>query len=254
MSNKIYTSKEYMVDPLTIMFDKGMVEFNRIHTQGEYESTIMSINSIGQLSPIEINSDTGLCENGRHRVRACISLGIQVKCIKINGKLNREKRLEIYNIDTMSGRELNTAQKAIQAQKFAVASGESISKSAKRFNTNERAVSAVNSIVGLGRHDIINFIFEHGYWECKNKTKSKNIRAILSELKAESEEIEEVAKDIRVNYEEMISTEKGKSEFWRMKNMASISQHELSLMIVNLLNLKYVLKIDELTGEVLEDK
>lgn len=253
MNNQIYVSKEYMADPLTIMFDKEMVEFNRIHTEGEYESTIMSINSIGQLSPIEINSYTGLCENGRHRVRACISLGIQVKCIKINGKLKREKRLEIYNIDIMSGRELNTAQKAIQAHKFAIASGENLITASKRFNTNERAVSAANSIAGLGRYDIIDFIFENGYWECKNKTKSKNLRAILSELKSENEAIAETKKDVRINYEEMIQTEKGKSNFWRLKTLANISDHEMSLIIVNYLNLKYVLKVDESTGEVSED-
>ena len=51
----------------------------------------------------------------------------------------------------------------------------------------------------------------------------------------------------------MIQTEKGKSNFWRLKTLANISDHEMSLIIVNYLNLKYVLKVDESTGEVSED-
>ena len=48
-------------------------------------------------------------------------------------------------------------------------------------------------------------------------------------------------------------TAKGKSEFWRVKTSVAISDQELSMLIVNYLNLKYVLKVDESTGEVSED-
>ena len=46
MSDIIYTSEIYDVDPTTIMFDKEMVEFNRLHTTEEYVSTINSIKNI----------------------------------------------------------------------------------------------------------------------------------------------------------------------------------------------------------------
>ncbi|HRM78388.1 MAG TPA: hypothetical protein PLF55_08795, partial [Aliarcobacter cryaerophilus] len=57
----------------------------------------------------------------------------------------------------------------------------------------------------------------------------------------------------KINYEDLIKTAKGKSEFWRVKTSVAISDQELSMLIVNYLNLKYVLKVDESTGEISED-
>lgn len=253
MSDIIYTSEIYDVDPTTIMFDKEMVEFNRLHTTEEYVSTINSIKNIGQLSPVDINDKTGLCENGRHRVRACKELGINVSCRKISNRLSREKRIEIYNVDVMSGRDLNTAQRAIQAHKFALISNDNLDNVAKRFQSNKRAINAANSIAGLRRYDILDEITKKGYWTRPDGKISKDLRSISNLLKSESEVLEDVQESAKINYEDLIKTAKGKSEFWRVKTSVAISDQELSMLIVNYLNLKYVLKVDESTGEVSED-
>ena len=158
--NDIYTGEEYQVDPSSVRFDQEMVEFNRMHNAGEYEATKLSIQAIGQLSPIEINNKTGLCENGRHRVKICTELNIPVKCKQIDGDTPKEVRLEIYNMEAMSGRDLNTAQRGIQAHKFALATGESLEKCAIKFKTNKRAATAANVIAGLGRSDVLNILSE----------------------------------------------------------------------------------------------
>ena len=115
MKNEIYTSEVYMVEPDSIRFDQSMVEFNRVQTDEEYQATKASIAKFGQLTPIAVNDRTGMGEDGRHRARACIELGIDVICRQVNGELDKITRLGLYNADAMSGRDLTPAQKAIQA-------------------------------------------------------------------------------------------------------------------------------------------
>lgn len=246
----IYTSNEYTADPEKMVADVKMVGFNRTQNEIEYESTLLSIKEMGQLVPIDVNDKTGLYENGRHRVRACIELGIYVKCIKINNKLTEAQRLEIYNLPEMSGRDLTVAQKAIQAHKFAIISKEPLDRVAKRYKTNARAVSAANSLAGLNRNDILDYVSENGYWIHTNGKKSKDLRSILSAIKSESEELEEIKQEEMINFEDMIKTEKGKLEFWRLRSLAQSSDLELSRIIVDLVNYKYVLKINKETGEI----
>lgn len=249
--NKIYTSEVYTVDPSSVRFDQHMVEFNRVHTIAEYERTKESIAEVGQLTPIDINDKTGLSENGRHRVKACMELGIQVACIQINGDLPESTRLQIYNQEQISGKDFTTAQKAIQAHKYAKIANISLEKAAKKFNTNQRAVNAVNTIAGLGRQDILHSMEYKGYWMDSAGKKIKDLRSIASQLKAESEQVLENKLEVTVNYEDLITTEIGKAEFWRKRTLANMSQHELSMMIVENMNYKYKLVTDEVTGEII---
>lgn len=129
--NKYYTSDEYTVSPHSIKFDPEMVEFNRIQTDEEYQATKASIAKFGQLTPIAVNDKTGMGEDGRHRARACMELGIDVICRQVNGELDKATRLGLYNVDAMSGRDLTPAQKAIQAHKFIKMSNQTIAEVAK---------------------------------------------------------------------------------------------------------------------------
>ena len=92
-----------------------------------------------------------------------------------------------------------------------------------------------------------------GYWTRPDGKISKDLRSISNLLKSESEVLEDVQESAKINYEDLIKTAEGKSEFWRVKTSVAISDQELSMLIVNYLNLKYVLKVDESTGEVSED-
>lgn len=251
MMSSIYVGEEYLVDPRSIRFDTKMIEFNRTHTKEEYESTKLSIaGPLGQQAPIAINNITGLCENGRHRVKICIELGIDVKCIQVDGGSSDVLRLELYNMDQMSGRELTTAQKAVQAHKYIKLTGEPLKSVAKKYRTNERAVNAANTISGLGREDILRAVELDGQWTSPKGRTSKDLRRIATDLKAEVEELEDIDEGISIDYVDMINTEKGKSEYWRIRTLVQLSGHELNKLLVDHMNLLYKLKVDNVTGEV----
>ena len=245
-------NKEYSVSPSSIRFDQEMVEFNRIPDEAEYEATKLSIISIGQQAPISINSKTGLCEDGRTRCKVCNELGIEVKCIEIDGNIDKAERLAIYNMNAMSGRDLTSAQKAIQAHKYAKLTKEPLEVSAKRYKSTLRQVSDANTIAGLGRNDILDAISKTGSWlNPVTKKQVKNLRAIASELRAEKEELENITDmTSKIDYESMINTERGKSEFWQLRTVMQMSQHESDMILVKMLNYKYVLKVNKETGEI----
>lgn len=252
MENSVYKSDVYLVDPDSVRFDQTMVEFNRTHDEKEYNQTKLSIKSVGQQVPIAINDKTGLCENGRHRVRVCKELGIQVKCIQIDGTLPIKVKLELYNLEQMSGKELTTAQKAIQAHRYAKIAKVPLDEAAAKYNTNKRTVNAANTIAGLDREDILQAIHTRGYWIDPLGKKVKDLRSIASQLKAETEEINEAQLEVSIDYSDMILTEKGKNEFWRKRTLVNMSQHELNLLLVEYMNMKYKLKVNESTGECSE--
>lgn len=250
--NSLYVGDTYTVKPSSIRFDQDMVEFNRMHTEEEYTATKLSIDKGGQNLPICVNDQTGLCEDGRHRVKACLELEIDVKCVLVDGKATKEQRLDLYNIDSMAGRDLNTAQKAIQAHKYAVLTGVSLETAAIQFKTNKRSAVAASSIAGLGKQDILTQIAKDGYWTnpADNK-KIRDLRKIATILRKDSEVLEEVSNTTPIiEYTELINTEKGKEEFWRLKTILQMSTEALSIHLVEHLNMKYVLKVNKETGEI----
>ena len=252
----MFIGEEYKVDPTAVRFSEEMVEFNRVHTTSEFEATKLSIASgIGQLHPICINNITGLCEDGRHRVKACRELGIQVKCIQVDGALDKTTRLSAYNIDAMSGRELTTAQKAIQAHKYSLITQEPLDECAIRFNTVRRQVTAANAIAGLGRQDVFDSIMDNGQWMKPDGKFTKDLRSIASILKQGAEELETVSGYTPpIDYEELLNTELAKSEFWGLRLAMENSYHERLMVLIHMLNYKYILKVNEETGEVKEEK
>jgi len=249
--DNIYTSEVYKKDPKTIKFDIEMTTFNRLQTPSEYKATKKSINDNGQLHPIVINDDTNLAEDGRHRVKACIELGIDVKCIDIDHNIDRADRMSIYNVADMSGRVLTTSQRAIQAHKFAIAAKCTLALAAEKWNTNDRAVKAANAIAGLGRQDVFDEIMssEKGAWIKPDGATTTNLRLIASILTAEAQEVEVVPSvPAKVDYESMINTERAKIAFWKIDNEIELSAHLRRLFVIEHLNMKYKL-VDETSKE-----
>ena len=250
--SKYYTSEEYTVSPNSVKFDPEMVEFNRVQTDEEYQATKASIAKFGQLTPIAINDRTGMGEDGRHRARACIELGIDVICRQVNGELDKITRLGLYNADAMSGRDLTAAQKAIQAHKFIKMTKQTIAEGAVMFKSTARHVSDANTIAGLGRNDILDTISRTGEWTRPTGGKPvKSLRTIAQELRAEAEELEVIDDNTtNIDYEAMINTERGKLRFWELRTLMQMSQHEANMVLVKMLNYEYVLKVNKVTGEI----
>lgn len=248
----LFTGEPYKVNPSSVKFDTSIVEFSRVHSKEEYEATKLSIKQSGQIYPICINDQTGLCEDGRHRVKACAELGIDVLCVQVNGNASIRDRLALYNIGDMSGRDLSPAQKAIQAHKFILLTGTKLKTAAAMFKSTVREVSDANAIAGMGRNDILDVITEAGSYQIPGRPKpSKSLRAIAAHFRAIEEEVEVNAEEeIHIDYTEFINTERGKSEYYGLLTTVGASYHELKVLIVNYLNYKYQLKVNPTTGEV----
>lgn len=247
-----YIGSEYSIKPSSVRFDQEMVEFTRLQTEMEFIATKLSIDLIGQTDAIVINSTSGLCENGRHRVKACIELGIDIKCIQIDGTVSKALRLAIYNKEDMSGKDLSVAQRAIQAHKYIVLTGQTVSEGAEMFKSSIRNVGDANAIAGLGRTDILDKMSKDGEWtRPTGGNPVKSLRTIASELRIASENLQEVTPmTARIDYEAMVVTETGKNDFYRLRSLMQMSQHETNMVLVEMLNLKYVPIIEQETGKV----
>ena len=242
-------SSVYKVDPKSVRFDESIVEFNRKQTSVEYAATKLSIKAIGQTTPISINNQTGLCENGRHRVKICSELGIQVKCEEIDGTIPLATRMEIYNLEQFSGRDLTASQKAVQAYQFATKHIIKLDAAAARFKSTVRNINDVTTIAGLGRLDVISAVKDTGEWLIPGETRpTKSLRKIASYLRATAETVDITLSDTAdVDYTEYIHTERGKAEFYAIRTAARNSDAELSMLIVTALNYKYKPKVDPVT-------
>lgn len=242
-----YIGKPYTVKPSSIRFDQTWIEYNRKYNAIEYASIKDSIKTRGQIEPIAINSETGLCEDGRTRAQICTELGIDVLCVQINGALDVAARRDIY-MRNDTGREYNTAQKAVKAYQYMLLTNCKTIVAAKKHKVTDRDVNYAVTIAGLKRQDILDAIINDGVWEG-----SKSMRTIASKLKKEEEVVEiEYADTPKIEYEDMINTETGKAEYWKLLNIAQLSPHELKMLAVNYVNLKYKLVVNETTGEVTE--
>ena len=57
---------------------------------------------------------------------------------------------------------------------------------------------------------------------------------------------------MKAQYDITIDLTKGQEEFWKLRTLVQLSLHEQSMVLVNYLNLKYKLIVNEDTGEVHE--
>ena len=243
MKTNIWIGEPYMDDPETIRFDTEISTFNPPHSEAQYLATKMSIEKNGQNDWIHINSKTGLCEDGIHRVKIAIELGRQVLCRKINNDLPLETRLSIANKNIMAGRDFNPAQRAVQALRYSKKTKSKLNAAAEMFKVDRRLVGYAATISGLGRDDILDTLLKTGEYSDGTSKPSSSIKKIARELKAAAEQtIEDNSNKPDIDYEDYIYTEKGKAWFWKQYNKVLEkcgSEHEIAMLIVELANYKF---------------
>lgn len=245
--SKYYVGDTYSIKPSSVRFDESWIGYNRRYNTTEYEAVKASIEKIGQSEPILINSETGLCEDGYTRTQICTELGLEVKCQQVDGTLDTAIRRELY-MRNETGRDYSLPQKAILAYQYMMLTKCKQFEAAKKHKITVRELTSVVSIAGLKRQDVLDSIMKHGEWEG-----SKSLRAIVNKLKKEEEVVEiEQSETAKIEYEDMINTETGKSAYWKILNMVQLSPHELRMLAVEYVNLKYKLVVNPETGEVTE--
>ena len=245
MINDCQIGKTYSAPPKTIKFDQKEIDYNRRYTDVEYAAIKESIKAIGQQNPISINSETGLCEDGYTRTQVCKELNIDVQCKVIDGSLSQQTKRDLYRIMDV-GRDYSTAQKAVMAYKYMTLTGEKAGSASVKHIVSARNIYPIITIAGLGRQDILDSLLLNGQWEG-----IKDVRKIATSLKKTMETVEVSAADTpKIDYVEMVNTAKGQEEFWKLKTLVQLSQHEQNMVLVNYLNLKYKLGVNQTTGEV----
>lgn len=148
-------SKIYNIDPNLVRFDDKYVVFNPLHNELEYEATKENIKRLGQLDPILMLD--GLCIDGRHRTKIAKELGIQVRCMDVDGTAEANL-IVLCNKNIMSGRDYDASQKAIQALRLVNEHKVQVVEAAKLMKVDRRLVSYAAAIKGYGRQDLLDVL------------------------------------------------------------------------------------------------
>lgn len=219
-------SDKYTMNPDEVKFDDKYVVFNPLHNKEEYEATIESIRRLGQLDPILMLN--GKCVDGRHRTRAAKELGIMVTCIDIPADTKEEDIILLCNKNVTSGRDYDSAQKAIQALNMTVKFAIKSKDAAVMFKVDKKLVSYAATIRGYGRDDILDKLMESksNRIQLGNMERpSRSLELLAKFVKAETEEANIVVDEserVRWDPEAFIKTETGKAWYYEQIRIADV--------------------------------
>lgn len=234
-----FIGKEYMIGAESIKFDTVISKFNRLQGEKEYTKTKESIRTLGQIEPIYM--DDGYCIDGVHRTRAIIELKIsKIKAININPKLSIEDKLLLCNKDLTSGRDLNAAQLAIQAYKYAELTNQIKKSVAIQFGVHIKMLTYAGEVKQYIPEAYDSFI-KNGKAKIGDKTTTSleiAYRYINSHIKQRDENIVDNSAN-PIDYDRLIHTEDGKNLFWEIYNESRRPDSELAIHIVKYVNLRY---------------
>ena len=238
MQNNIYT-----LDPEDIKFDDKYVVFNPLQNVDEYASTLESIRRLGQQTPILMLN--GKCIDGRHRTRAAKDLGTMVSCIDVDSEATDEELILLCNTNTMSGRDFDNAQKAIQALNLTRDYNITAKDAAVMFKINKRLVSYAATIRGFNREDILDTLMadKQNRVQLGNMERpSRSLELLAKFVKAEDEKGKLVVDDserVQWDPDAHIKTESGKAWYYEQIKIAdTIGNTHLHILLAELANLK----------------
>lgn len=116
-------TKELALDPLA--------ELTMTYTVDGFEELVADIEKYGQLVPILLRN--GKILDGRHRQKACIQLGIGVRCKEVDPSLSDERCLDIV-ISNAINKATGTDASKVEAYLLAKAKGVKLKDMPKLFN------------------------------------------------------------------------------------------------------------------------
>jgi hypothetical protein len=149
------------------------------------------------------------------------------------------------NKNTMSGRDFDNTQKAIQALSLVNKHGIAIKESAVLMKVAMTQVSYASSIKGYGRQDILDDLMSDKKQKIKldnMQSPSRSLEMLCKNLKALEEKSIVVDNSERVEWqaEGHIKTEAGKVAYYEMSNAIEMfDKVRIQMWLVELVNLKY---------------
>jgi len=207
----------YSIDPDTVKFDTKLIEFNKEKKPEDYSALRRSIIKDKQSDPIFIKD--GLCGNGRHRVRICKELGINVIAIDVDPKISEKAYLELCNKDTFTARNDTPTQLAIKAYNMTKDYGYTDPEAMSTLGiTNRNAIAYVRFIDSTRYSSLLDTLASGGKVNIDGAhTKSIDVakRKIAKILEEEAGLVEVVEIDeVQIDYNSLIETDTGIDWFW----------------------------------------
>jgi predicted transcriptional regulator len=242
-------SKVYTVDPSSIRFDDKYVVFNPLHNDLEYEATKENIRRLGQLDPILMLD--GKCIDGRHRTKIATELGVHVRCVDIDKDTSEQDIIIMCNKNVMSGRDYDSAQKAIQALELVNKYKMSTVDSAKFMKVDRKAVSYAATIKGYGRQDILDVLMEdkRNRVHLENMERPSRSLELLAKFVKTIDEKDKVVIDnserIQWSADAYIKTESGKAWYYNTVSLYGVTDIGLLVLLGELANYKHKFKEEE---------
>lgn len=224
----------YLVDPSTVKFNPKYVGFNQKKPTDQYEALKADIKKRGQDRPVIMKD--GICYDGWHRCQVAIELDTKLLCVDVDSNISEKDLLMLCNVDTFTGRNYTTSQKAIAAYQMV-----------KNFRYSDaeanRAIGLKLSDKGIGYARTIaaseygkeNNILEKlmaGETVSINGARTKSIdtakRLIkkLEEMESEDlrDQLNQLAQvEIEIDYNAMIDNETLRTMFWDWTNLDPVS-------------------------------
>ena len=242
-------SNEYTLDPKTIKFDNKYVVFNPLQSELEYKATLDNIARVGQRDPILMLN--GVCVDGRHRTKIAIELGIPVKCVDVDGS-SIEEIIVLCNQNTMSGRDYDNSQKAIQALRLVTEYNMTAVEAARLMKVDKRMVSYAATIRGFNREDVLDTLLESK----DNKVKlaamerpSRSLELLAKFVKAEVEEKSIVVDDserIQWKADGYLKTESAKAWYYAaLEDIKLMGEVRMQMLLAEMANMKFKVENNE---------
>lgn len=239
-------SNEYTLDPKIVKFDNKYVVFNPLQSELEYKATLDNIVRVGQRDPILMLD--GVCVDGRHRTKIAIELGIPVKCVDVDGS-SVEEIIVLCNQNTMSGRDYDNSQKAIQALRLVTEYSMTAVEAARLMKVDKRMVSYAATIRGFNREDVLDTLLKSKDSKVKldsMERPSRSLELLAKFIKAEAEEKSIVVDDSeRIQWEadSYIKTELGKAWYYSaIEEVELAGKIRMQMLLAEMANMKF--KVD----------
>lgn len=229
----------------SIIFDDKYVIFNPIHGDLEYRATLASIRELGQTDPILLLD--GKCIDGRHRTKVAKELGIDVLCEDIPSDMGEKEIILLCNKNVTSGRDYDSAQKAIQALKLVNEFGYKAKDAALFFKVDKRLVSYAATIKGYAQEALLSSMMQSKGHKIQLDTMerpSRSLELIAKHVKAMSEDSNIVIDDterIMWKPDAVIKTEVGKAWYYEQLDILKedINDVKLGMLLAEMANMKY---------------
>ena len=242
------TGDVYLVPAENIKFDRTIAGFNPAKGTDEFESLKEQIKKDGQLQPIYIRN--GLCIDGVHRTKACIELGIKVKCMDVLDNLSNEKCVRISNTNIFGSRNDGVNQLAIKAYKlvkdFKYKDKQAIELVALSQANGRILLSSIRYIIDNDYEWVIDKILAKENCHIKDSDDNtiyrgqslRKIKTVISDIESDNnnDDDDDNFLEPEIDYNSIIKLEKDRIDFWNRFGKNKCLTIDEKVYICNLYN------------------